>query len=139
MNKVEPTQFPGERLASYDSADLANRFFKKFRIADAKNMARTWTVFSPGLYVEEVGFDVLLDPFVDEQPCLYISSDIRDSGICIHKARASEIRDYFKNLPPWEDQDWYIFDSSLEWCIAVTHELIGGARSVFWVEESASK
>lgn len=36
-----------------------------------------------------------------------------------------EIRRFLDALQPWEDWDMYIFDTGLQWCIAITHTQMG--------------
>jgi hypothetical protein len=38
------------------------------------------------------------------------------------------VRGYLAALQPWEDEDLYVFDASVTWCIALTHPQMGNER-----------
>jgi hypothetical protein len=48
----------------------------------------------------------------------------------LRRTTMGDARHYIAALKPWEDSDLYLFDTSMSWCIAITHPQLGNQRLV---------
>lgn len=64
--------------------------------------------------------ELLWSNAITRQPKLYLSVG---KGSAAYEASGEAIANFFRHQLPVEDFDLYVFDDTLEWCIASTHEL----------------
>src|SRR5215218_10067190 len=116
------TSEPGVRLSEGREQPLLSRFFAAYRRvrADQAPNVPTWSTFVSAVRVDQ---DFLLHPTLDEYEKLNVIFEHRDA---IYAANVEEIRRYFRQLEPWEDDDIYIVPEDMSWCIAFTHEQLDG-------------
>jgi hypothetical protein len=93
-------------------------------------MILTWLVFPPtSIYSNR---KILFHEDFLKHEHVYLS--VWSSGEEIHQASAAQVQEFMldKNRP--NNRDYYIFDESLKWCIAVTHDdefIVAGDFKIF--------
>ena len=107
----------GEKLGNESSKAIAARLFVFADKDKYEKMVFIWNCFNKKpvlIRTDEV--KTIETPSTKD---LYFYLERQDE---VYIADFDEIVEYVENLEPWEDIDAYIFDSSYEWVIAITHE-----------------
>jgi hypothetical protein len=113
---IEWTPFPGERVPQEETGPIVAAFERRFRVCTEGRdpQSRTWVTFDPSdsRRADRRAFKVIAK---DIPVLLYFE------GRHLWRCKMGYVRRYLTALQPWEDEDLYVFDASLTWCIAFTH------------------
>ena len=111
-------------FSSYGQAIAPNLIIERFRdrYVDRKRMTRVilmWNSFLPQykprcLPTEELSH---LNIPGDKRVVFY-----REPENLLYKTTFSAVVEYVCQLEPWESVDAYVFDGTMDWVIAITHE-----------------
>jgi hypothetical protein len=119
FEKSDFTDPPGEVVPPSRREELVRKFRRAFREG---RMDPIW----PDYYPTNLGFHDarIADESVFDDPALagrvVYFYDERREWVC--RTDAGRVRRFLEVRNPWEDHDYYVFDESWRWCIAVTHE-----------------
>ncbi len=129
---------PGQRLTSTLSISIVDKFKQTFRVlkSDPSDVRPSWCYFPKGKYFggEEV-IASLMSKLLRLNHSLYIFKEVRskDNSLELFSANALAIKTFFEERQPWQDKDYYIFDDSYDWCLAITHDddvMVVGNQSI---------
>jgi len=121
------TPRPGEALPAEESAALQERFEGRFRVNTAGRHPKvpTWSTFDPA-DSRRAGPEAL-EALAAERGVLLLFAG---SGRELRRTTMGEVRRYVAALEPWEDDDLYVLDDTMTWCLALTHAQMGNERLI---------
>ncbi len=121
------TPLPGTLLHSEQAVSIINAFRNTYRVrTEGREPAiPTWCTFPEGVTVDE---HILEHPALLKYQKLYF---YKENGSSLYEASLQQIQQYFQRRIPWAtNEDLYVFDAQLTWCIAFTHELMHGVAVI---------
>jgi hypothetical protein len=118
---------PGQLLENSLSIHIVDRFKQTFRVleSDPYDIRPSWCYFPNGKYFggEEVIESVMSNLLqLNHSLFIYLEGTSDDNSLDLYKANAQEIKTFFEERFPWQDKDYYVFDDSYGWCLAITHD-----------------
>lgn len=121
------TPYPGEAVPADEAAFLVAAFERRFRVCTKDRHAKvpTWVVFAPS-DSRRADVRVLSSGSIPDDAPVFLYQE----GRTLRRTQLDDVRDYLAALMPWEDEDLYVFDASMTWCIALTHPQMGNERLV---------
>jgi len=117
------TPLPGNLVANDVAEPIIKDFRSKYRIHTEGYPPNipTWCTFPTSHQVDE---NIFNHSQLQKQGNLYF---YHERGNELYITTLKEIQSYFSQRNPWETNwDLYVFNASLAWCVAVTHELADG-------------
>lgn len=120
---------PGVLIAPTDASEIIAKFHNKYRINTEGKISNipTWVTFPDEIPGRDVDQSILNHPMLLARENVYLYWEHAGE---LYRTTSNEVSDYFSLRPPWDDPDLYLFDDSLEWCIAFTHELMYGQATI---------
>jgi hypothetical protein len=115
MNR-ETTPLPGLALDEVERKRVREQFIAKFVRSNERHLP-----FWFSLPYWPIARDVFQSYEFCQLPDLYF---MIGNGTRIHRASGRAIAAFFASQKPWEGFMYYVFDDSLDWCLASTDELI---------------
>jgi hypothetical protein len=133
MNKNTP--LPGQRVTPVGirETQVTQRFLARFNSTFADGKIKTPTFLALVDKPHATDSSIFSSPDFLKYDTLYFSNG--DSGKYLHKAKPSEIFNFFSKMQPWDDGNYYIFDEEYDWCIIFTHERTLGIVGNFPLSE----
>jgi hypothetical protein len=118
---------PGQLLENSLSIRIVDRFKQTFRVLklDPSDIRPSWCYFPKGKYFggEEVIESVMSNLLqFNHSLFIYLEGTSDDNSLELYATNAQEIKTFFEERFPWQDKDYYIFDDSYNWCLAITHD-----------------
>ena len=111
------------------SKEIANELITQYRDKYIKSSYKPWCSSIncknlPWCYYEELGIKIFgLDDLpkinIPLEKAVYCHDEVDD---IMYQTTFGEVLKMITNLEPWEGVDIEIFDESLDWTIAITHE-----------------
>ena len=114
--KRETTKLPGAALEEPSRRKIRERFITRFVRPNERHVP-----FWFSLPYWPVARDVFQSPAFRQLRNLYF---MIGNGVRIHQASGEEISVFFADQKPWEGNPIYVFDGTLDWCLASTDEMI---------------
>ena len=111
-------------FTGYDRVLSAPWFIERFqnRYVDRKRLRQVglmWNSFLPQYELRCLPTGEIAQPGISRDEKLFFYSErIRT----LYAASFGSVVDYVGQLEPWEDIDAYLFNGTMDWVVAVTHE-----------------
>lgn len=124
LEDMEDFPLPGFAITGKEGNRIINNFLQKYRINTQGKIPRipTWVTFSHSLFSAPMNIpSVFKSEWFVQYDQLYFF-DEHGNPIKLYRASPQEIHLFFVKRQPWQDQDYYIFDDTYRWCIAITHD-----------------
>jgi hypothetical protein len=118
---------PGQLLESSLAISIVDRFKQTIRVlkSDPSDIRPSWCYFPKGKYFggEEI-IESVMCKLLQLNHSLFIFKEVRshDNSLKLYATNAQEIKTFFEERFPWQDKDYYVFDDSYDWCLAITHD-----------------
>lgn len=116
---------PGEAIPVEEAAIIIAAFERRFRVCTEGRHPKvpTWVTFDPPDSRPASFREFSSESLSDDVPVL-----LYFEGRELRRTRMGDVRGYLAALQPWEDEDLYVFDAGVTWCIAFTHPQMGDQR-----------
>jgi hypothetical protein len=119
------TPYPGEQILPEEARPIIAAFERRFRVCTEGTHPRTptWNTFdsSDSRLADRSAFSA----FGAKAPVF-----LHFGGDKLRRTTAEEVCRYLEAQQPWEDWDLYVFDDSMNWCVALTHPQMDNQRLV---------
>lgn len=108
---TQEAQFSPLPGKEYIDQSIVKKVFKKFVTAEGRKSGNgyAWMWLVKGIKIDVT----VLDQYSSEQLFIYHEATHK-----LHVASGEEIKNYFQNLPAWEDYGIVVFKEDLSWCMA---------------------
>jgi hypothetical protein len=124
-NDGDWTPVPGEALSGEEAARIIASFEGRFRaVTEGKHpQIPTWVTFDSAAS-RRATVELFTSAPIEADAEVFLYFERRQ----IWRTTMGDVRRYVAALEPWEDWDLYVFDASIDWCIAYTHPQMGNER-----------
>ena len=125
MNEENPfASLPGILIKNSSAALIIQRFRKAYRVYTDERPSNipTWCTFPEGRQITWDEFYTKLKELSTDKRMYFYREGGDHEKYTLKHATATEIEVFFTTRQPWQDKDYYIFDESFRYCIAITHD-----------------
>ena len=118
-------------FTAYDRVLDAPWLIKRFqdRYVDRKRLRQVglmWNAYLPQYEPRCLPFEEITKLGIPKDKKLFFYSE---RPKMLYSAGLDAVVDYVEQLEPWEDIDAYLFDKTMDWVVAITHE----DRLILWL------
>jgi hypothetical protein len=115
---------PGIAIEYREAFLIVQRFRTAFRLHTTGRPEHipTWCTFPVGTQLIWDDFYVVMEKLLSKKGVYFYQEGSPTTKIVLQLATVSEIIAFFKMRQPWQDKDYYVFDDTLTFCAAITHD-----------------
>lgn len=120
QNCVFIEKYVNRDLKEYETSSILTRFIKQYVDEEKfKKYCLLWNSLNQNVIVKCLSVDKIKNlPFSSDKSVLFF--DERQK--MLYRTTIKDIIDFVQSLEPWDEVDACIFDKSMEWGVAITHE-----------------
>jgi hypothetical protein len=123
MSDLESTSMPGLPVIADKANLIISNFLTHYRVNTEGKHPKipTWVAFPLSLQFINSSFEIFFSTIFLKLSEVYFYNEYGPQPK-LYQFNPQLVQEFFEKRQPWEVRDYYIFDLTLGWCIAVTHD-----------------